>query len=61
MISKIEMVHPLTIANMSAKFNEEAHSSLVSIVLTSLFPYISILTLTFYLRPLKSIGLILSS
>ena len=30
--------------NMSAKFDEEAHNSLVSIVLTKLFPYMSIAT-----------------
>ena len=33
--------------NMSAKFDEEAQNGLVSIVFTSLFPYISIVTLTF--------------
>ena len=33
--------------NMSAKFDEDAHSGLVSIMFTSLFPYISIVTLTF--------------
>ena len=33
-------------AKMSAKFNEEAHKGLVSIMFTSLFPYMSILTLT---------------
>ena len=32
--------------NMSAKFNEEAHNGLVLSVFTSLFPYISIATLT---------------
>ena len=32
--------------NMSAKFDEEAHNGLVSIVFTNLFPYISIMTLT---------------
>ena len=32
--------------NMSAKFDEEAHNGLVSILFTSLFPYISIVTLT---------------
>ena len=37
-------------ANMSAKFDEEAHNSLVSIVFTSLFPYMSILILTFDLQ-----------
>ena len=32
-------------ANMSAKFDEKAHNGLVSIVSTSLFPYMSIMTL----------------
>ena len=38
--------------NMSAKFELEAHNSLVAIVFTSLFPYIifSIVTLTFALQ-----------
>ena len=36
--------------NMSAKFDEEAHNGSVSIVLTSLFLYVSIMTLTFYLQ-----------
>ena len=48
-------------ANMSTKFDEASHNGLVSIVFTSLFPYMSIVTLTFYLWPPKSIGLILSS
>ena len=34
-------------ANMYAKFDEEAHNSLVFILFTSLFPYLSIVTLTF--------------
>ena len=34
-------------ASMSAKFDEETHNGLVSIVFTSLFPYMSIVTLTF--------------
>ena len=37
--SKIKRVHPLTIVNISAKFDEEIHNGLVSIVFTSLFPY----------------------
>ena len=37
-------------ANMSAKFNGEARNGLVSIVFTSLFPYMSIVTLNFDLR-----------
>ena len=48
-------------SNMYAKFDEEAHNRLVSIVFTSLFPYMSIVTLTFDLWPPKSIGFILSS
>ena len=32
--SKINRVHPLIIVNMSAKFDEEAHNSLVSITFT---------------------------
>ena len=47
--------------NMSVKFDEEAHNGLVSIVFTSFFPYMSIVTLTFDLFSLKSIGFILSS
>ena len=47
--------------NMSVKFDEEAHNGLVSIVVTSLFLYMSIVTLTFDLWPPKSIGFILSS
>ena len=35
---------------MTAKFDEEAHNGLVSIVFTSLFPYMSIVTLTFDLQ-----------
>ena len=33
-------------ANMCAKFDEEEHHGLVSITFTSLFPYMSIVTLT---------------
>ena len=44
-------------ANTSAKSDEEAHNGLVSIVFTSLFPYMSIVTLTSDLFPPKSIGL----
>ena len=58
--SKINRVHSLTMANSSAKFDQEAHNSLVAIVFTSLFPYMSIVTLTFDLWPPKSIGSILS-
>ena len=37
--------------NISAKFDQEAHNGLVSIMFTSLFPYImSIVTLTFDLQ-----------
>ena len=48
--SKINRVHPLTRVNISAKFDEEIHNGLVSIVFTSLFPYMSILILTFDLQ-----------
>ena len=58
--SKINRVHPLTMANMYAKFDEKAHNGLASILFTSLFPYICIVTLTFDLWPPKSIGSILS-
>ena len=37
-------------ANMSVKFDQEAHKGLVAIVFTSLFQYMSILTLTFDLQ-----------
>ena len=57
--SKINRVHPCTKVNISAKFDEEIHNGLVSIVFISLFPYMSIVTLTFDLWPTKSIGLIL--
>ena len=43
-------------ANMSAKFDEEAHKGLVSIMYKSLFPYMCIVTLTFDLWFPKSIG-----
>ena len=33
-------------ANMSAKSDQEAHNGLVAIMFTSLFPYMSIVTLT---------------
>ena len=36
--------------NMSAKFDEETQNGLDSIIFTSLFPYISIVTLTFDLQ-----------
>ena len=45
--------------NMSAKFDKDIHNGLVSIVFTSLFPYMSIVTLTFDLWPTKLTGLIL--
>ena len=47
--------------NMSAKFDEEAHNGLVSIMYNRLFPYMSLVTLTFDLWSLKSIGFILST
>ena len=37
--------------NMSAKFDKQIQNGLVSIVFTSLFPYMSIVTLTFELWP----------
>ena len=39
-------------ANLSAKFDEETHNGLVSVVSTSLlvFPYMCIVTLTFDLK-----------
>ena len=37
-------------ANMYAKFDEEAHTGLVSILFTSLFSYMTIVTLTFDLQ-----------
>ena len=48
--SKINRVHPLTMANMSAKFDEETHNGLVFIMFTSLLPYMSIVVLTFHLQ-----------
>ena len=36
--------------NMSAKFDNKKHNSLVSIMFTILFPYISIVTMTFDLQ-----------
>ena len=48
--SKINRIHPLVIVNMSAKFDEKAHKGLVSIMLTRLLPYMSIVTLTFDLQ-----------
>ena len=36
--------------NMFSKFDEDVHNSLVSIVFTSLFPYMSIVALTFDLQ-----------
>ena len=48
-------------AIISTKFDQEAHIGLVAVVFTNLFPYISIVTLTFDLWPSKSIGFILSS
>ena len=39
--SKINRVHPLTMANMYTKFDQEAHNGLVSIMFISLFPYVS--------------------
>ena len=37
--------------NMSTKFDQEAHNGLIAIIVfTSLFPYMSIVTLTFDLQ-----------
>ena len=47
--SNVNMANPLI--NMSNKFDEEAHNGLVSIVFTSLFLSMSIVTLTFDLLP----------
>ena len=47
-------------ANMSAKFDQEGQNGLVVNVFTRLFPYMSIVTLTFDLWLSKSIGFILS-
>ena len=59
--SEINRVHSLIILNMSAKYDKEiCNGLLVSIMFTSLFPYMSIVTLTFELWPSKSIGFILS-
>ena len=48
-------------ANMSAKLDQKAHNSLVVILFTRLFPYMSIVTLIIDLWPPKWIGFILSS
>ena len=61
MTSKINRIYRLIMVNMSAKFDKEICNGVVSIVFTSLFPYMSILTLTFDLWPPKSIGFIVSS
>ena len=42
-------------ANMSAKFDEEAHNGLVSIMFTSFFLYVSILTLTSDIKRIKDL------
>ena len=43
---------------ISAKFDEEIHNGLVSIMFTGLFPYMCTVTLAFDLLPPKSIGFI---
>ena len=48
--SKVDQVHPHTMVNVSAKFDEETHNRLVSIMFTKLFPNMSIVTLTFDLQ-----------
>ena len=45
-------------ANMYAKFDEKAHNGLASILFTSLFQYMCIVTLTFDLWSPKLIGFI---
>ena len=40
-------LHPLTMVKMFAKFDEKVHNGLVSIMFTSLFLYMSIVTLNF--------------
>ena len=45
-------------ANMSAKFDVETRNNLVSILFTSLFPYMSIVTLTFDLCVTSKINLV---
>ena len=40
----------ITMVNMSAKFDDKAHNSLVPIIFTRIFPYMSIVTLTFDLQ-----------
>ena len=47
--SKIKRAHHLTMVNIFAKF-EEIHNGLVSIVFSTLSPYMSIVTLTFDLH-----------
>ena len=48
--SEINKVHSLTMVKMPAKINEDAYSSLVFIVFTGLFSYMSNVTLTFDLQ-----------
>ena len=48
---KINRVHPFNMVNISAKFYKEIHNGLVSILFTSLFIYLSIVTLIFDLWP----------
>ena len=47
--------------NMYAKSDEEAHNDFVSFLFTNLFPYVSIVTLTFDLWSPKAIGFNLPS
>ena len=58
--SKINRVYPLTMVNMSVKFDKEIHNGSVSIVFTSLFPYNYVHCDLDLWHP-KSIGFILSS
>ena len=48
--SKINGVYPFTMVNISAKFVEKAHNGLVFSMFSILFPYMSIVALTFDLQ-----------
>ena len=50
MTPKINRIYSLTLVKISDKFDEEAHNGLVSIVFTSLFSCMSIVTSTFRLK-----------
>ena len=61
MTMKINRYHSLIMDNLCARFDENTLNILVSMVLTRLFPYMSIVTLSFDPWPWKSIRVILSS